>query len=268
MTARQMVAKRAVKCAKDLADVPPSAFRLPKDGKKWKSVCRVRREVLQRMALAANGNGCSVKVAVWPTIGKAVGISRASAFAIVGDLKTLEFVKDNELDPTYKTRCRQIDVAKVLASCALVQNSSAPVQNSGHPSRIAPDPTVFTEDLTENRKQGCAGAQALPISTSSGKSKSKPVRSSRGPIPPDSWDALLRHIQGPDFAEVEWRPIRRDRAALRSLWALVPEVEAICDALDAAVSHGATCAETLFSIATQLLERDYCGMRSQKAGTA
>jgi hypothetical protein len=73
---------------------------------------------------------------------------------------------------------------------------------------------------------------------------------------------------------VEWRPVQRDRAALRSLWALMPgmndarRVEAICDALDRAVLNGATCAETLFSIATELLEQDYCGVRSQKAGTA
>jgi hypothetical protein len=265
---REARARKAMKCARDLADVPPEAFRLPDDGTKWKAVCINRSRVLHRMSLAVNGDGSSMRLSV-PTLAKGLSLSRSTVFVILKDLKQLGFLLDTErFDPICKTRVRQIDVRKVLSISPPVQNSFSPVQNGSAPVQNSDGPNrETTENLTENRKQGCTGVQAL-IPNSSGKSKSKPTRSSREPIPEESWDAILRHIQGPDFAEVEWRPIRRDRAALRSLWALAPEVEAICDALDAAVSHGATCAETLFSIATQLLERDYFGTRSQKAGTA
>ncbi len=264
---------QARRCSQELADVPFQAFRLPTDGRKWQAMCMTRRAVLQRLAIAANQNGKSICLSA-PRIAAGIGISRPTVFRVLQDLRALGFLADDgEWHPKYHTRMRSLDLSQVLETANLTTWNRlrfAPQPSHIHfePSQIAPDPTVdLTEDPTENRKQGCTGVQPRSVSTSSGKSKSKPVRSSRCPIPTENWDALLRHIQGPDFAEVEWRRIRRDRAALRSLWALVPDVEAIRDALDAALAHGATCAETLFSIATELLDRVSCGTRSQR-GTA
>jgi hypothetical protein len=279
-------AKRSMKCTRDIRLFPPSDYRLPDDGRQWLHVCERRKTLFLLLSSYANGDGSHINVAIG-TLAEAQGWSYRTVCRLLDDFRALGILNDGDLDPRYKnTRVRSIDMEALrrLHESAQIDPAGVPSSPSGvtssisgvtssqnYPPKMAHN-RLQTEDLTENptedRKQGCTGVQALSVSTSSGKSKSKPVRSSRGPIPTESWDAILRHIQGPDFAEVEWRPIRRDRAALRSLWALAPEVEAICDALDVAVSHGATCAETLFSIATQLLERDYCGTRSQRAGTA
>ena len=176
--------KPAIRCAQDLADVPFQALRLPDDGRKWQALCWMRRAVLQRLSLAANQNGASISLSV-DRIANAVGISRATTFRRLDDLRTLGFMQDGELNPRYHwTRIRRIDVARVLETVKLskapVSDSKAPISDSpatrlrlpDDPSQIAPDPTEEqTEELTEepyrNKNIDCASQKTLSTESSS-----------------------------------------------------------------------------------------------------
>jgi predicted transcriptional regulator len=128
------------------------------------------------------------------------------------------------------------------------------------------DATVISNSLSSKRKGTGTPSRAVEISTV-GKSKANPDSSSRLPIPPHCWERILQHVRE-ELSEIKWRSVKRDRAALRSLWAMTPNmdeddsVQAICDALDRASLHDET-AEGIFSIATGILERDYGGTRSR-----
>jgi hypothetical protein len=127
------------------------------------------------------------------------------------------------------------------------------------------DVTVLLTSSSKKKESNGNPSGAVEIS-SAGKSKANPARSSRLPIPPECWKRILQQVRE-ELSEIEWRNLKRDRAALRSLWALTPNmdeddrVQIICDALDQAASHDDT-AEGVFSIATGILERDCGGTRT------
>ncbi len=158
-----------------------------------------------------------------------------------------------ELDSPNKTQDRKHGVTDVTVP---IIASLSKKKKTGGDRRS--DQSLNSDDVKSSR--------AIQVSTA-GKSKANAARSSRAPIPPECWQSILRHICE-NFQELECRAIKRDRAALRSLWALMPgiddddRVQAICDALDQAASGDDT-AEGLFSIATQILERDYNGTRTR-----
>ncbi len=122
--------KNTTKCTQEIRSVPPERYRLAKDGKKWRAVCRERREVLMQLATYANGDGSSIRVSV-ERVANELGISRSTAFYRLADLRGLGFLLDGDVDPKYRTIIRSIDVAKVTAIPV------HPVQNSETPSRIA-----------------------------------------------------------------------------------------------------------------------------------
>jgi hypothetical protein len=169
-----------------------------------------------------------------------------------------------------------------------------PSRIEGAPSQFESAPSPFAHELeeveldgpnkNENRKHGVtdvtmrltssskeresSGSPSRAVEMSSaGKSKADPARSSRLPIPPECWERILQHVREELPDGIEWRKVQRDRAALRSLWALTPNldeddsVQAICDALDRAAEFDTT-AEGLFSIATRILEQECGGTRT------
>lgn len=160
--------KCATKCAQDLADVPPAVFRLPSDGKKWNSVARERRAVLQRMALAANSNGSSIKLSAGK-IAAALGISRASILRRLAELQTLGFLESVGLDPKYRTTIRAICIEAVKKAWRHPsQIAEAPVSdNLPTPSQIAPDSTVEActgRDTKEQNKDDAEKHCSAPVS--------------------------------------------------------------------------------------------------------
>lgn len=282
---REATAKRSMKCTRDIRLFPPSDYRLPDDGRQWLHVCERRKTLFILLSTYADGDGSHINVAIG-TLAEAQGWSYRTVCRLLDDFRALGILNDGELDPRYQnTRSRSIDIealrrrhenGQIVRSGVTSSIAGVPSSSSGVPSSQKLPPKMAHNRLqtvkhTENRKQGCANAQTRPFN-SLGKSKSNPMRSSRGPIPAGCWYEILEHM---DLLEdLEWRTPKRDWAALRSLWSLMPDVsddervEGIKAALDRAVTNGATCAETLFAIATQVLEEEFFGMRSQKAGTA
>jgi hypothetical protein len=131
------------RCVRDIADAPPTAFRLPSDKKKWRAVCTIRKAALMRMAVAANKDGSSVKLAV-PTIASACGVSRSTGFVILEDLRKLGFIVDGELDPKYRTVVRSICVAAIKAASDPSRIAKG-AKNGSHPSRIEKHPSRIDE---------------------------------------------------------------------------------------------------------------------------
>jgi hypothetical protein len=246
--------KPAIRCAQDLADVPFQALRLPDDGRKWQALCWMRRAVLQRLSLAANQNGASISLSV-DRIANAVGISRATTFRRLDDLRALGFMQDGELNPRYHwTRIRRIDVARVLETVKLsklpVSDSQAPVSDSpatrlrlaDDPSQIAPDPTeVQTEELTEepyrnknidshSAKNASCGEFAFPFDEEDVPEPPSYMRElsedqpqdqtlpDRDPIPQEDFEEYRGML---DSAGVYgWREPEQDNGCLRKLWEL------------------------------------------------
>ena len=130
------------------------------------------------------------------------------------------------------------------------------------------DTTSVSNSLSFKRKRSSTPSRAVEISTA-GKSKADPRRSSRGAWSPDEWRRLLEHLRKLQFEDIDWRHIKRDRGALRSLFPLVVSVEdkvqAVCDALDESVNHlgDYAPAEQMFSVTTEILEREYGASRSR-----
>lgn len=125
--------------------------------------------------------------------------------------------------------------------------------------------TVPLTSSSSERGSNSSPSRVVEI-PSARKSKANPVRSSRQSIPPECWERILQHVRK-ELTDIEWRNVKRDRAALRSLWALIPDrddddrVYLICDALDQAALRDDT-AQGLFSMATGILERDCGGTRT------
>lgn len=136
--------KDTTKCTRDIRSVPPTAFRLPTDGKKWRRVCDERKALLMLMASYANGDGTNISVAI-DTLGDYQGWSRRTTCRLLDSLKTLGFVEDGALDVRHKnTRIRSINIQKV-------QSRRDTVTPSGVPNSVAgvPDRTTGVPDRTE-----------------------------------------------------------------------------------------------------------------------
>ncbi len=129
--------KDSTKCVRDVRSVPPAAYRLASDGKKWRWMCEERRKLLMQMASYSNGDGTGI----WPSVQRLAdetGMNRRTAFRLLNDLRTLGFLEDGELHGAYKTRIRSINVGKVNAGVSFddkkgespVTNSAAPVTDS------------------------------------------------------------------------------------------------------------------------------------------
>ena len=257
--------KPALRCAQDCADLPIQAFRLPDDGAtKWQSVCLKRRAVLQRLSLAANQNGRSICLSV-ERVSQSIGLSRATVFRILGDLRTLGLLNDEgKWHPKYHTRMRTIDVAQVLNCTKRAkqpsQITSEPSQINWEPSQINPDPTEVQTEVpyrSEESKQGCSTKSVEHDLSDDEKVKSSDASSSSVVIPNEYFIPLVAVI-------ADWigdRDPARDYGAVRSLWAAAAgspdeRYRRVHECLEAGRDYAAasgTGIETLFAIAAMNL---------------
>jgi hypothetical protein len=220
--------KPAIRCAQDLADVPYQALRLPNDGRKWQALCWTRRAVLQRLAIAANQNGASISLSV-ERIANAIGISRATAFRRLDDLRALGFMQDGELNPRYHcTRVRRIDVTRVLETAKTCKASVADSQLTRlklavHPSQTPPDPTEVHTEVTD-RRENRGTSQNNTAQDDSHVSEQNTVESSAEPggseaIPAVEYRIFVALLR--DAGLYGHRDPRRDDGALRKLWNMI-----------------------------------------------
>jgi hypothetical protein len=142
--------KDSTKCVRDVRSVPPAAYRLASDGKKWRWMCEERRKLLMQMASYSNGDGTGI----WPSVQRLAdetGMSPRTAHRLLNDLKTLGFLEDGELHGCYKTRIRSINVGKVKAGVSFFdKKGEAPLPNSPAPLPNSPN-TSAGMYLADNR---------------------------------------------------------------------------------------------------------------------
>ncbi len=157
MTEVSKTKKNTQKCVIDIRNVPPAAYRLPTDGRKWMQECRNRKQLLDHLATYANGDGTSIKPSL-KTAATALGWSRRTVTYLIKDLITLGLLEDGALDGFLKTRIRAINIEKVLARAqdSTIYEIKAPAQDS--PSRAQ-----NSQAPAQNRRITCA--EYIPVTT-------------------------------------------------------------------------------------------------------
>src|SRR6266404_1891505 len=104
---------KSVRCIRDLREFPPNSYRLPGDGRKWKSLCKDRRAIANHIATYANGDGTSITAGINRWV-KEMGVSRATIFRRLDDLRTLGLLRDKEgLTGRGGTALRSLDVSQL-----------------------------------------------------------------------------------------------------------------------------------------------------------
>jgi hypothetical protein len=107
----------------NLRDVPPSAFRLPTDGRKCRAVCDRRRALVQQLASYGDEDGTNI----WPgrkALAKALGISIREVGYLLADLAALEFLRNDgwHVSGNSVTRIRSLDLEAIFRAAAHGQN--------------------------------------------------------------------------------------------------------------------------------------------------
>jgi hypothetical protein len=240
-----------------LHDVPPTAYRLPADGRKWRASCVSRQRVAIALARFADSNGRNIQ-AGQERLAASLGMSRRELGYLLSDLLKLKFLRNEGLVWTHgkQVRRRSLDIAAILIAASGVQDSQSDVQysQSGVQDSTGTQPCLEPSDSTFLRKQGIA--DAMFPSDSSRQIKKK----NQEPIPPDCWYLLLKYIEA-NLQDIDWRAIKRDRGALRALWAVVPDVDEIIAAFDQAASVRDDAAG-VFSMAHGILRQKYPAIHS------
>jgi hypothetical protein len=182
------------------------------------------------------------------------------------ELKTRKFVTVRKVSNGHSIHAEYL--WDIDASVRRSENptNGEPVRRVARPHN---DVVRSNEEVKSKETQGEEQGSAERSRISQRKSKagtSRAPRSSREPVPEYWWQKLLDYIS--EIQHIEWRSTKRDRGALRSLWAMLPyedddaRFEMIIDALDRAAS-GEESAEKLFAVATQFLEHYHDGTRSR-----
>lgn len=230
-----------------LGDVPPAAYRLPTDGRKWRATCVTRQRVTIALARFADSNGRNIQVGQ-ERLASSLALCRRELGYVLADLLALKFLHNENLVWTHgkQVRRRSLDVGAILAAASDVHNSRSNVQYSpiDVQNRPCTQPCSESSDSTFFLKQGRADAR----------DSSNSLKSNQETIPPTAWDALCEYADA-NLKDVEWREARRDRGALRRLWALCPDVDEILAAIDVGASLRSD-SGGVFSIATEILKRE------------
>ena len=139
---------RPLRLSRDLRNVPLDRYRLPKDGRKWKTVARERMGALEWLATYGDADGSRIYPAE-KSITHHFGWSRRKTFYILADLGVggLNYLgSDGRLTSEHGTRVRRINLSAVLrpgvqdSRVAGVQDSRAGVQSKVAHDRHLTDP--------------------------------------------------------------------------------------------------------------------------------
>lgn len=80
---------KAVKCVRDWRDFSTEYYRLPTDGRKWRSQAENRMRLADYLSTFANGDGTSITVGIERICSKFDPIGRATIFRWLEDLREL-----------------------------------------------------------------------------------------------------------------------------------------------------------------------------------
>jgi hypothetical protein len=103
-----------LKCVADIRGIPPSAYKLPSDGRKEKHLCRLRWQLAWFLATYANPDGTSIRPSR-ASMAVALGVHIRTISRLLVDLKTLEFLSDDGWFAIGEThlRKRTLNIAKI-----------------------------------------------------------------------------------------------------------------------------------------------------------
>jgi hypothetical protein len=111
-----------------MRSIPTTAYRLPDDGRKWRTLCEDRKQLADWLASYADGDGSSIYPSVG-TIAKAFDTwSRAKIFRVLAALKRLKILSKQGYTREHGTRVRALH-PEVLSRPG-VSNSGAGVSDS------------------------------------------------------------------------------------------------------------------------------------------
>ena len=110
------------KTARHIRDIPPSAYRLPGDGRKWRAVCERRRSLTVQLSSHADSDGSSVYVGR-SRLANSLGLSIREVGYLLADLATLKFIRDDGWHG--QTRRRLLDLNAIFQVSEGGQSRSA-----------------------------------------------------------------------------------------------------------------------------------------------
>lgn len=119
----------SVKCVRDLREIPPTAYRLTTDGRKWMHKCRLRCDLAQWLATFANPDGTSITVGVERMTNR-LCVSRRTVQRLLDDLETLGFLSNGKLTNFRGTRRRNLNIAAVMATADVPDSQNGDVPNT------------------------------------------------------------------------------------------------------------------------------------------
>jgi hypothetical protein len=142
----EMTTNSSVKCVRDIRDFPPSAYRLPADGRQSKHQCQQRRALAVELATYANGDGSSIKLSV-KTLADHLGKSPRAIHDLLDDLSELGLLENKELCGFMKPRERVLNIPAFKTKIAYVQSSTPHVQSSAPTCAILAAPHVQSSNF-------------------------------------------------------------------------------------------------------------------------
>lgn len=130
MTQKKSKTKNTQRCTQDIRSIPPARYALPEDGRKAAALCKERWMLMMLLSTWANPDGSGIMKGV-PTLAKTLRWSQRTIQRRLKDLRTLGVLVDGEIDGTYHTRTRSIDIGRVTDSTETpVTDSRTPVTDS------------------------------------------------------------------------------------------------------------------------------------------
>jgi hypothetical protein len=138
---------KPLRCALDLKDVPPSAYRLPGDGRNWQHLCVQRQRVVDKLTLYANSDGTGITVGV-PRLAAALGVAPRSVKSRFEELNILGILTTAGREKTRGVFKRTLNVAAILALAAKATGQDSPYLQ-GNLRATGQDSALATGQLTK-----------------------------------------------------------------------------------------------------------------------
>jgi hypothetical protein len=153
-------APRPLVLARKIATVPLEWYRLPKDGRKWKSTARQRMQLALWLAVHGDPDGSRIYPSV-ESMARCLSCSRRFVFYLLEDLEAIKLLYSEGLTSERGTRRRRMDLS-VLPEAG-VQDSRAGVQDSraGVQNRTCTQPVLTVQ--TEKQNLAAQTAASLPF---------------------------------------------------------------------------------------------------------
>jgi hypothetical protein len=118
---------KAAKLARDMRGIPATAYRLPNDGRKWKSLCVARKQLADWLATFGDADGSRIFPSVKTMQAAFDTWSRMTIFRRLAELRWLGFLESEGLKGERGPRVRRLNpkAAEVSDSLAGVSDSES-----------------------------------------------------------------------------------------------------------------------------------------------